>query len=859
MNRNVLYTGMFQRSVGARPARGGASTAVGRRGRIFSALDAAVAGMAAAKVLVCAPAGTGKTTLLDAWVANHEDAEAAPNTARLTLDAADNDAAQLQRRVRDALAGVESQSGPGVLVLDDVHSVSDAGALAQLTAVIESVPARITVVVAARRVPDLAWSKYASDGSLTFLGVEDIALERDSIAEILAAHRGRVSADDVDAVLDLTGGWAGAVCSAALFVGTGGDVRGAIDGLLGRPRQVSGYVVGETLSHLPADVLRFVLSTSVVERFTTELLEDLAGEYADLHLYECERLGVPVRREAVDGEVNYSWHPLVRAHARAVLRESDPELYRRLHAVAARSLARSGHTRAAFAQLAAVSEEHIVEEFVYRYGPAAVFDGLGDTVIAALGVRNGRLPCVRLLRALVALEANDPNGARAHLRAAGSSSTDRTSSPAAECLAAALGIEADLIGGRPIPGDAVDRVENCRSTGSIDSDCYILVQCAAAHMLSGRFARSERVLKEALALADVGGHPRLVLRCLARLAMLAAARGELVTMCSRAGHAVEYAVEHALVDRIDAAQCAAIACMCAYHRGEKLPDDSLLHGLMSNDAVHVRPDGTTESVTGTHAQVAFAVARARCLAQPKDEDVDAVGHAMLTVMGHSPHTNLTSNYVVTAVAVLVETGRSALVEDVVQRASETFGPNPDVQVARALVALDAGDTSTAERLLRPVLASKSPQSRILSVQAWVLAAVTESRSRRHSDAVVSIRRALTLAEAHLIVRPLMNFAADVAELLPAIRPGEGVSQQFLDHVRAKLADVSAGRNPGLTPTERLVLVKLQTGKKLKDISKEMHLSVNTVRTHARNLYRKLGVSSRNQAIEAAVRRGLLPP
>ncbi|WP_181319692.1 LuxR C-terminal-related transcriptional regulator [Rhodococcus sp. OK519] len=834
-----------------------ARTAVPRRDEVFRILDAAVATASAAKVLVCAPAGAGKTTLLEAWIASHAGSDPAPNAAWLTLDPADNDAAQLQRRVRDALVSIELQDGTGVLVLDDTHTVTDTGALAHLTAFVESVPARITVVVSARRAPDLPWPKYASDGSLTFLGCEELALERDSIASIFAAHHGPLSEDELETVLELTAGWAGAVRSAALLVGSGGDVRGDITALLGRPQQVSGYVVGEMLAQLPADLVRFVLSTSVVERFTGALLEDLVGGNADLRLYECERSGIPVRREVVDGELTYSWHPLVRTHMRAVLRESDPEHYAALNVAAARSLAEAGHTLTAFTQLAAVSDEHIIEDFVQRYGPAAVFAGLGETVLEAIGARNGRLSCVQLLRALVALEANDPNAARAHLRKAASSPAGRVLSPAAGCFAAALRVEADLIGGAPISEETIEAVENHRGTKSIDLDCYILVQCAAAHMLSGRFARSERVLKDALALADLGGHPRLVLRCLARLAILAAMRGELVTMSSRAEHAVDYAAEHDLAERIDAAQCAAIACMCTYHRGEILAEDSPLHGALANTAVRVRPDGTTEPVIGNHSQVAFSIVRARCLPETTDEDVDAVGRAMLAVMMRGPHKGSTSNYVVTSVAVLLESGRSALAEDIVRGASEIFGSSPDVQVARALLALDVGATAIAERILRSVLESGPPQSRILAVQTWVLLAVAEARSRRQTDAVSSIRRALKLAEEHVILRPFMNFAGDVAELLTAIRPGQGVSQQFLDAVRSKLLVVSAGRNPGLTPTEKQVLAQLQTRRMLKEIAKEMHLSVNTVRTHARNLYRKLDVSSRDQAVEAAIRRGLL--
>ena len=77
------------------------------------------------------------------------------------------------------------------------------------------------------------------------------------------------------------------------------------------------------------------------------------------------------------------------------------------------------------------------------------------------------------------------------------------------------------------------------------------------------------------------------------------------------------------------------------------------------------------------------------------------------------------------------------------------------------------------------------------------------------------------------------------------------------HVKAKLLDANAGRNPGLTRTEKVVLGELATGRQLREIARELHVSLNTVRTHTRNLYRKLDVASRAEAVETATRRGLL--
>lgn len=832
------------------------STQVRTPGGDFGAvLDAAVARGDLPRVLVCAPAGTGKTVALARWLESRRERNGERANAWLTLSRDDNQVDLLKRRVLGALAAFDGAVREAVLVLDDVHLLTDADALACLAALMETCPAHVTVVVSARRAPGLPWPKYSAEGSFASVGWPELALSRGAVAEVFAVHGYTPTDHDLDTVLEVTGGWAGAVASAAVLVASHEDGGGVIAELQRRPQPVSGYVVGEVFAGLPDDFGRFVRSTSVVERFSRKLLETLGSFDVDRFLSVCERRGIPLTRAVVDGQLTYSWHPLVRRHLRAELRENEPAEFARLQAVTARALADGGHTVAAFAQLSEISDGTVVEDFVYRYGPAAVFDGFGETVLESLGVRHGGLPSVRLLRALVALEANDPNAARAYLRSA-----IVDDAAVALCFAAALAIEAAVIGGRPMPMEHVALLENSSGTGNIDLDCYVNIQLAAALMFARRPLDGERLLKESLALADLGGHPRLVLRCLARLAVIAATVGNTTTMGVRAEHALRFAVEHGLTDRIDASQSAAAVCMSAYLRGDELADDSPVHALLADRSIRERLDGTTDPAVGGHAQVAFAIVRAQDRARSTIDDADAVGRGMLRLLARGPQAGLTDSYVSVSTAVLVAAGRTSLAQDVVNAAAGVFGACPDVQVARVMIMLGAAQASNcaaAEEVLRPVLDSTPVLSRVLAVQAWVLAAVVAYRDRRPAEAGWAIRRALELAETDRTVRAFMNYAPDVAELLTVVRPGEGVSQQFLDHVRAKLADASAGRNPGLTRTEKLVLAQLRTGKLIRLIAKDMHLSVNTVRTHARNLYRKLDVSSREEAIEAAVRRGLL--
>ncbi|WP_137725492.1 LuxR C-terminal-related transcriptional regulator [Prescottella subtropica] len=724
-------------------------------------------------------------------------------------------------------------------------------ALACLVGFLEATP--VHTVVAARWAPNLPWAKFAAEGSLAFLGWEDLALDRQTVAEEFTQRGCFLDDTDLDLVLEITGGWAGAVYSAAVVFGADRRARPAITELLDHPQLISAYVVGETMDRLPADLARAVRSTSGVEWFTGRQLADHGVANADPALYLCEQHGVPVRRERIGGELRYSWHPLVRAHVNAGLPESGPAEYRHSTADAVRQVVEFDCLREVFVQLMEVSDDRVVDEFVYRYGLSAVFGGNGDDVFDTVGSSHGYLTSITFLRVLAALEANDPDAARAYLRSVATS----TELPAvAKVLSDALTIEAALIGGWPIPAEAISRLENTSSTGNLDIDCYALIQLAAALLLARRHRESECLLREVLTLAGNDGHPRLVLRAMARLAGVAVSRGNLVETGERAERAVAYAVEQGLESLIDAAQSAATLGMCRYYRGEPFPDSGPLHELSSTTAVHVHPDGTTSPTVGHHAAVTFALLRARYRSSQAD-DVASLARAMSGLLCRAAQPGLSDRYVPEAVAVFVDAGRLSLAVSVVQAARDVFGDSPEVTAARAMLALADGEPTVAEQLARKVVASEPAPRRVLVIEGWVLVAVAAFRDRRRDDAVTATRQALLLAETDEIVRPFLHFAGDTAELLSTVRPGAGVTQQFLDHARGKLAETAGGRNPGLTRSEKAVLAQLHTGKVLRLIAKDMHLSVNTVRTHAHSLYRKLDVTSREGAVEEAVRRGLL--
>ncbi|WP_258195196.1 LuxR C-terminal-related transcriptional regulator [Rhodococcus sp. OK519] len=823
------------------------------RADLYSLLDSVVAREVPGRVLICAAAGTGKTVLLVDWL----ERTARDRTVMwVTLGPDDNDVRRLESTLDNVRLGVQTARRPVIVVFDDAHALSDDAALGMLAAFMESAPAHSTVILACRRSPQLPLTRYAIEGSLTWIGWEELALDLRSVAAIVAEHGGVLGAADLDTLHDLTQGWAVPVRIAAIRLALYGDPGAAIADLVRHPQPISEYVVAETLGALPGYLVRFIEATSIVDSFDPDLAEQLDEANVDRALADRERLGVPIRR-FVSGakELQYSWHPLLRSHVRAALRGRDPNLSTRLQMIAARWFQDSGRPVAALEQMVAAADEDAIEEFVFRHGVTAVFDRRAEEMFGLLGTRYGDLPGVPQLRALAALELNYPDAARAHLRAAASKSTAQRFRVVADAFTTALEVECVILGGGAVADGMSARLEACPATGNVDLDCYVLLQDALARMFRGDLAQSERILRQALTLADVGAHPRQVLRSLARLAVLSGIQGEFETMRVRAARALDYAVEHGVSDRIDAFQCAAAILMDAHMRFEVLPENSPVHALVSALRRHFRPDGTTAPVSGTHASVAFALLRTRRTARPTPDDADAAGRALIKLFRGGPQSGLSNIYITIVVAVLLNAGRTNTAAEVIDHAVRVFGDSPDVMVARAMTALSGGDTATAREFVGTVLSSHL--SPTLGVRAWLVDAVVAYRERRSADASASLARALERAEPNRTVSPFVDHAADVADMFASL-PSEGqYTHAFVVHVGAKLAEANAGRNPGLTRTERLILTQLSTGKPLRAIAGDLHVSLNTVRTHTRNVYRKLEASSRAEALGNARRRGLL--
>ena len=314
-------------------------------------------------VLVCAPAGYGKTSLLASW-ARH----CPQPVAWLSLDASDNDPARFWRHAVAALDAVcpgigervgpllgppvpqsfeglvtalinelAERSGPSdvPLVLDDYHLVGSQPVHASVGFLLDHLPPGLHPVLASRADPPLALARLRARGQLTELRDAELRFTADEAAAFLRETAGADLPDAAVAALAArTEGWAAGLQLAALSLRGQPDVDRFVAAFTGSHRFVLDYLTEEVLEQQSEQTRAFLLETSVLQRLTGPLCDAVTGRTGSQALLEqVERAGLfLLPLDEVRGWWRY--HQLFADLLRARL-ESQPDRAVQLHRNAA--------------------------------------------------------------------------------------------------------------------------------------------------------------------------------------------------------------------------------------------------------------------------------------------------------------------------------------------------------------------------------------------------------------------------------------------------------------------------------------------------------------------------------------------
>ncbi len=253
--------------------------------------------------LVSAGPGTSKTFTVAAW-AKSDDAPWP--IAWLSLDASDNSVQSFWSSMLftlGACGGVPDDNGlrditpaagfgpeevlavrarlaelprPIVLVLDDFHEVTDDTVLTSFGELVDHLPDSLRLVLISRSDPTLRLHRLRASGDLTELRTTDLTFTAKETAALFENAGVPLRADQVEVLQDRTEGWPVGLRLAVLSLNRD-DVDASIHRLSGTDKAVADYLVGEVLQQLSPHNREFLLRTSVVERISGPLADQLTG------------------------------------------------------------------------------------------------------------------------------------------------------------------------------------------------------------------------------------------------------------------------------------------------------------------------------------------------------------------------------------------------------------------------------------------------------------------------------------------------------------------------------------------------------------------------------------------------------
>ena len=844
------------------------------RSRLLDQLDR---GEQVRLALVVGPAGAGKTMLLADWLAARPERPA----AWLSCDAADADPARFVAAIieaarfgfgeprigedtrqlmsldgevsADAVAtladDLESPEGVRVLIIDDFHLAGAASAEA-LRWLVEYHPPSLQLVLASRVDPPLRVHRMRANQDLVELRYADLAFSMEETRTLLAGFGVRLDEPELALVHSRSEGWVAGLQMAAISIHGSPDPATAAGRVELRRHTVAGYFLEEVLSQQPPEVAEFMLATSVLDELSVPACTAVYGQESAKML---EFLyGAHMFVAIVDDEARtYRYHHLIKEVLQTELHARNADLEKQLHEAAAHYMIKAGQAGAATRHLLAAGEQ------------ATAFSLLSDGVVRDVLTN----PAVS--------SALDLDEIRPELFAG-----------APEFL---LPLAAELLwrGAFERGSRAVALVRQCRIDPARQPE--LAVRLALVNMLHctfiGQFDEALTHRERARPIETEAGGVADWIVTLDTLAMYCH---------SYLGH---FGQARQLADALTSAQVSAplteVLCPGVISQARLLEGALEEAGVLADSALtaarrlHFDRHYFNFHALRTTALLALERGDLAAAAEPVERALEMVGsarpvfnylaqldRARIWAAGGSLDQALAS---LPATRSALRSDQSVLLagaDELEARVRLGLGdyngarrvtgqlPGDRQMVMSAIIALAAGHPEEAAKSLSDAPAEGTTIRSDLELRLLRANIAVSQSSPEASDLV---RRALDAVERHGFVQTVLDTAPQLiehvianADLYPKTRR---LSPLITAGIKARRRAAPAPRQgrllDPLTAAEIRVLEKLAERLTYTEMAAELHLSLNTVKTHLRRAYMKLGATSRSSAIQRATSLGIL--
>jgi len=835
------------------------------------------AGLERPLILVAAPAGFGKTTLVADWL--ETPASRKPNVAWLALDEGDNDPARFWIYVVGALEAAQpglatsaeallrvpevtvlddvveelardlSQvTEPLVLVLDDYHLIETPAIHAALTFLLERLPTSVHLLLTTRSDPPLPLSRMRARAQVTEVRAADLRFTQAETAAFLTEVMGlQLSQQQVGILEARTEGWVAGLQLAGLSLRTRDDEadRAAfVEAFGGSHRLIVDYLVDEVLLRQPEPIGTFLLRTSILERLSGSLCEAVTGQANSQQLLEAiERANLFL--VALDDERRwYRYHQLFAEVLRHRLSRQSPELVPLLYQRSSAWHEANGYGRLAVEHALAAHDWAAAARLIDTHIWALHARGERETVRRWLleipDDARRQFPLLELSLGHAWLSAGEFERAAEVVREV-QRRTERSSQP----FARALLLEANLAVQRGDPGRALACAERARTLLPEDdrrSHASAAVLLESAYLARGELRAAERVFADAPVALD---QPVVGWLLRSDRGVLDALRGRLRDAAQRhrdllrelGDLPVVYAVEqrwrlgllHLEWDELDAAEDYLDDALARVDRAHAHVFLARIH-LCRAQLLRARGElAAAESAVdlaeqaaervGNRLHVGWALAERARLKLLRADLV--AGEAWAATVRGAPDLATIERESEALVLARVEIARA----------------QPDAALTTLSRVLERADTTGCEAT---------------AIRALVVRALAFAAGANPERGAASLADALRRAVPGGFRRVFLD---EGAALVPLLHSARRASPAVVSSLLAVL-DRPAKRS-AISAREQEVLELVAEGLSNREIAERLVVAPNTVKAHVRHLGTKLGASSRTQLLARARQSELL--